>query len=159
MRYGQRINLRKQLMPGAGYKHLYYVNTFHYLIRRLFFGDNYIMHKLFLLKSSFVDKQGVLPKQLYYCPSCAMIEGILTYYPDLKKQLKIHYVEFERPRRMIIELLGEENQGCPLLIGDESNTGNDIIPFNNYGSYRFINNVNHIVQFLSLKYDRALPHF
>jgi Protein of unknown function (DUF3088) len=116
------------------------------------------MDKLFLLNPGFLDSSIEPDGQLYFCPYCAMIGGMLSYYPDLRDQLEIHYLDFQRPRKMIIELLGGENQGCPLLIADESSEI-DFIPFNRYGNYRFINNVKNIAQFLSYKFQILLPHF
>ena len=79
---------------------------------------------LFLLNPNFNDKRLTPLKQAYYCPHCAMIEGILHYYPELRDSVEIVYVDFPRPRNAIIELLGEENQGCPvLLIKAQENEG------------------------------------
>ncbi len=67
---------------------------------------------LFLLKEDFPDGPG-LP---YYCPDCAQITGVLSYFPKLRHQLDIRYVDFQRPRQEIVKLLGESYQGCPVLI-------------------------------------------
>lgn len=52
----------------------------------------------------------------WFCPDCAPIEGLLAYYPELKGQLDIRYVDFARPRRAMTDLVGEEHQGCPTLL-------------------------------------------
>ena len=57
----------------------------------------------------------------FYCPDCGLVEGFLTYNLDIKKQLEIIYVDYKRPRPIIIEYLGEENQGSPVLVLDDSN--------------------------------------
>lgn len=67
--------------------------------------------QLFLLKPDF-QEQG----KTYYCPGCAETLGILEYYPALKKEIEIHYVDITRPRPAIIALIGEANQSCPVLI-------------------------------------------
>ena len=67
---------------------------------------------LFLLKSDFVDGPG-LP---YYCPHCAELSGVLSYFPKLKYTLDIRYVDFARPRVDIVAMLGEANQNCPMLV-------------------------------------------
>lgn len=87
------------------------------------------MKKLFLLKPDFKDlKRG--DDLSYFCPDCAIIEGLLSYYPRLRTELEVHYVDFIRPRQALIELLGEENQSCPVLILDNGsflNEPDDII--------------------------------
>lgn len=67
---------------------------------------------LFLLKESFADGPG----PTFYCPDCAEINGVLHYFPTLRHNLDIRYVEFARPRKEIVELLGESQQNCPVLI-------------------------------------------
>jgi hypothetical protein len=67
--------------------------------------------QLYLLKPDFQD-QG----KTYYCPGCAEVIGILEFYPELKRSIDIHYVDFPRPRPELISLLGEANQGCPVLV-------------------------------------------
>jgi hypothetical protein len=57
----------------------------------------------------------------FYCPDCGIVEGFLAYNPDIKKQLEIIYVDFQRPRPKIIEYLGEENQSSPVLVLGDSN--------------------------------------
>lgn len=68
--------------------------------------------KLFLLGPDFEDGDGLR----YYCPECAQIEGVLSFYPQLRKELEVEYVNFARPRKAIAELIGELNQGAPVLI-------------------------------------------
>ena len=67
---------------------------------------------LFLLKESFHDGGGVP----FFCPDCAYINGVLAYFPSLRHRLDVRYVDFQRPRQEIVELIGAENQGCPVLI-------------------------------------------
>lgn len=71
---------------------------------------------LFLLKENFPDGGG-LP---YFCPDCAMVTGVLTYFPKLKHSLDIRYSDFPKPRAEIVELIGPDHQGCPVLILDKA---------------------------------------
>ena len=57
----------------------------------------------------------------FYCPACGTIEGFLGYNPSIRECLEIIFVEFKRPRPKIIEYLGEENQGSPVLVLNDSN--------------------------------------
>ena len=68
--------------------------------------------KLFLLKPDFQDGGD----QRYYCPHCTQLEGVLSFYPRLRKAIEVEYVDFARPRSAIVELLGEGNQDAPVLV-------------------------------------------
>jgi hypothetical protein len=57
----------------------------------------------------------------FYCPDCGIVEGFLAYNPDIREQIEIISVDFKRPRPKIIEYLGEENQGSPVLVLDDFN--------------------------------------
>lgn len=77
--------------------------------------------KLFLLKPGFEDP--AYPDQLFYCWHCALIEGVLASFPELGNRLEIERVDWQRPRKSVIALAGEDNQNLPLLIlkdGDRS---------------------------------------
>lgn len=73
------------------------------------------MEKLFLLKADFLDANRADGK-IYFCPECSPIEGLLSYYPRLREELEIHYVDFNRPRKELVDLIGEANQSCPVLV-------------------------------------------
>ena len=89
------------------------------------------MEKLFLLKPDFQDiNRGAENK--YFCPHCAIIEGLLSYYPMLRNELEIHYVDFAHPRTDIVALIGEANQSCPVLVREDGgfiNETDDIIQY------------------------------
>ena len=66
---------------------------------------------LFLLKPGFVDAD-----KAWFCPYCAQVAGMLAYFPQLRETLDIVEVDFPRPRRAIVELVGEAQQSCPVLV-------------------------------------------
>lgn len=82
------------------------------------------MKKLFLLKADFKDDSRADGKR-YFCPDCVMIEGLLSYYPRLLDELEVKYVNFARPRPALVDLLGEENQSCPVLVLEDGTFIND----------------------------------
>jgi hypothetical protein len=67
---------------------------------------------LFLLNPRFVSETGTRQ----FCPQTMMIEGVLGCFPDLRARLDVRYVDFPKPRKPIVELLGEARQGVPLLV-------------------------------------------
>lgn len=69
---------------------------------------------LFLLPASFADV--ALDGRRFHCPACVHVEGLLACFPTLRDQLDIRYVEYPRPREAIVELLGPDHQGCPVLV-------------------------------------------
>lgn len=68
--------------------------------------------RLYLLKPDFVD----CGKGPYFCPHCAQLVGLMELYPALKQQLDVSWLDFPRPRAELVDLLGEENQSCPVLV-------------------------------------------
>jgi hypothetical protein len=67
---------------------------------------------LFLLKPGFQDEKG----GPFFCPNCAAVEGFLKYVPQVEGQLDVRRIDFQRPRKEIVELIGASNQGCPVLV-------------------------------------------
>jgi hypothetical protein len=67
---------------------------------------------LFLLNPRFVSETGTRQ----FCPETMMIEGVLSCFPDLRARLDVRYVDFSKPRKPIVELLGEARQGVPMLV-------------------------------------------
>lgn len=117
------------------------------------------MAKLFLLKPDFIDKSRDTHTK-YFCPENAMINGILNYYPKLKELLEIEYIDFERPRKQLINLVGEENQGCPNLIlnKEEIDGKTDVSYFSSVGDCLFVNDIPLIAKYLTEKYEIGIPH-
>lgn len=69
---------------------------------------------LYLLKADFLDpRQG---DARYFCRECVELAGLLEVYPALQQVVRLQYVDFPRPRPELAPLLGEENQGCPVLV-------------------------------------------
>jgi hypothetical protein len=79
------------------------------------------MDILFLLTPGFEDSARDGDGKRYYCPDCAFLEGVLACCPDLRNRLDIRYVDYPRPRRPIVDLVGEAHQGCPNLVLDPGN--------------------------------------
>ena len=117
------------------------------------------MAKLFLLKPDFIDKNRDADTK-YFCPENALINGIINYYPKLKELLEIEYIDFEKPRKELVKLVGEENQGCPnLVISKKEIDGNtDVSYFSLFGENLFVNDIPLIEKYLAEKYNIGIPH-
>jgi len=68
--------------------------------------------QLYLLRPGFFNA-GLGP---FYCNDSAPVEGVLSFFPALRKQVDVHYVDFPRPRAVLVEALGAEHQSLPVLI-------------------------------------------
>lgn len=114
------------------------------------------MTKLFLLKPDFTDAKLLPEGRVYFCPSCAMVNGMLNYYPQLREQLEVIYVDFQRPRPVLIDLLGDENQSCPVLVLDEPD--GELPNLQSAKGKWFINEPELILEYLAWRYQVGFPH-
>ena len=71
-----------------------------------------VKDQLYLLRPGFMNA-GIGP---LYCSDSAPVEGVLSFFPNLRKLIDVHYIEFPRPRAVLVEALGEEYQAVPVLI-------------------------------------------
>lgn len=110
--------------------------------------------QLYLLPTDF-DDHG----KKYYCPGCVEILGVLESYPKLKDKLEIHYADFARPRPKLVELLGEANQGCPVLILAESPSNPPAnLKIQKANGLSFVADAHEIGEYLSFAHGIGLPH-
>lgn len=107
---------------------------------------------LFLLPPGFEDHD-----RREFCPECAEMWGILSYFPAIKTALDIRYEPIAQPRPGLVEMLGDGKWNCPTLIlaGDvdpgpyaEVKTAND---------HRFIDNARDIAKYFAHRYGTPFP--
>lgn len=110
---------------------------------------------LFLLAHDFRDGPGAP----YYCPECAEINGVLHYYPQLRHVLDIRYVAYPRPRAAIVALVGEANQGCPVLVlGDDAPAAVEGVAIGVEGEHRFVSGARAIGRYFAAVHGVGRPH-
>ena len=68
--------------------------------------------QLYLLRPGF-SNAGLGP---LYCSDSAPVEGVLSFFPQLRELVDVHYLEFPRPRQPLVKALGEGYQSLPVLI-------------------------------------------
>ena len=110
-------------------------------------------HTLFLLKPNLREAGRV-----FHCPECATVEGVLAYHPEARQALDIRYADFARPRPEVIALLGEANQGCPVLILNSQDTLSSEIPVQIINGKRVVVGPRDICIAFSHLYGTSLPH-
>jgi len=70
--------------------------------------------QIFLIAPGFTD-----PKRddgPFFCPFCNQIEGFLASFPELAAKVEVTRLPFPRPRQPVIDLIGEDYQGLPVLV-------------------------------------------
>ncbi|KRA64428.1 hypothetical protein ASD89_20195 [Caulobacter sp. Root656] len=67
--------------------------------------------RLFLLRPDWIDQD-----RPWFCMACAAVEGFLGYYPQVRDQLDVAYLPYDRPRRPVVDLLGGAHQNLPALV-------------------------------------------
>ena len=110
-----------------------------------------------MLNPDFTDDRLQPQGQLYFCPFNAMLEGVLKYYPNLHQHLDITHINFQRPRNIIVEMVGEENQDMPLLI-IKNVVANPVIGIKQCNDHKFIVGAENILKYLAINYHVPLPH-
>ena len=113
--------------------------------------------KLFLFPPSFLDPAA--GEGNFYCPFCAAINGVLTYFPQLRAKIDVHEVDFHRPRPAVAALLGPDHPGCPLLVLDSNSASPPGIAVQQAANgQRYIADSLQIGRYLAAVYGVASPH-
>ena len=106
--------------------------------------------QLYLLRPGFYNA-GLGP---LYCGDSLPVEGLLSFFPQLRTLLDVHYLEFPRPRAALVSALGEELQGIPVLIlaAEREIVDEDLEPKEANGK-RFFADERSIRRYLSAQHD------
>ncbi|KVF68473.1 DUF3088 domain-containing protein [Burkholderia diffusa] len=107
---------------------------------------------LFILRPGFFkDSEGP-----FYCGDSVAVEGLLSFYPQLRDAVSVEYVDAPRPRRPIVALIGEDNQSAPVLVlGDGQVPKDDAVGIREHNGRRFIDSPADIRRYLSSQYGVA----
>lgn len=108
--------------------------------------------RLFLLNPDWRDDEG----GPWFCPPGAFVEGVLGFYPQLRDQLAITYLDHPRPRPAVIAEVGEDHQGCPILVLDDVFDWPEAQVSETTGR-RFLQD-QAIIPYLAARYGIGLPH-
>ena len=107
---------------------------------------------LFLLPPGFADND-----RREYCPECAEIWGLLSYYPAIKESVEIIYQPIAKPRADIVAMLGDKNQNCPTLVLSADSPSFDHCGIMQKNGHRFINNARDIGRYYAQRFGTAVP--
>ena len=85
--------------------------------------------------------------------------GLLEFYPALKEHLEVRYLDFPRPRPELVELLGEENQSCPVLVlKDALNSPPSTLALQQAKGLWFVEGADAIANYLAQVHGTGIPH-
>ncbi len=109
--------------------------------------------RLFLLRPGF-DDGGTS----YFCPYCAQVVGFLTYFPEVRDTLEIVEMEYQRPRQVLVDLLGEANQSAPRLVLGGEPVAVPGVEIREANGHRFVTDAIKILQYLAATRGTPIPH-
>ena len=108
--------------------------------------------QLFLLKPGFF-KESEGP---FYCGDSVAVEGLLSFFPQLRHAIDVHYIDAARPRAAIVALIGEDNQSAPVLVLGNDRVAVDAgVETRAHQGVRFIDAPEQIRRYLSTQYGVA----
>ena len=111
--------------------------------------------RLYLLRPSFSDN-GDGP---FFCGECAVVEGMLSFFPDLRKQVDVSYIEYQRPRPEIVRELGPDHQSSPVLVlGPGATKVPPGVTVKRSNGQRFIDNEYEICNYLAAAHGVSRIH-
>ena len=109
--------------------------------------------KLFVLRAGFDDK-GVT----YFCPYSAQVIGFLTYFPQVKGSLELVELEFARPRKPLVDLVGEDHQAAPILVFANEPVAVPNVKIGEANSHKFVEKTIEILRYLAATRSVPAPH-
>lgn len=92
-----------------------------------------------------------------YCPECAELWGVLSYYPSIKDSAEIVHVPIDKPRAVMAARLGDKNQNAPTLVLHDDSPSFEDCGIMTWRGQRFINNARDIGLYWAARYGTAKP--
>jgi hypothetical protein len=107
---------------------------------------------LFMLPPGFEDND-----RREYCPECAEVWGLLSWFPAIKESLTIHYMPIHKPRAPMADMLGDKNQNCPTLVLHPDSPEYEGCGIMRKSGHRFINNARDMGKYYANRYGTSFP--
>jgi hypothetical protein len=112
--------------------------------------------RLYLLKPDFLDGGSK-----FFCGECAMVEGMLSFYPQLRDSVEVKYVDYARPRPAIAAELGAEHQSSPCLVVADPARAARLAPdieLQESNGRKFVNDPYQVMHYLAATLGTGKPH-
>ncbi len=116
--------------------------------------ENYRMKKpiLYLLAPGFADNG-----RREYCPECAEMWGVLSYFPAIKEAVEIRYTGIGHPRQEIVDVLGAGQHNCPTLVLPKGAAIPDGVRVKHANGYDYLPTAKGIGIYFAKLYGTPLP--
>ena len=92
-----------------------------------------------------------------YCPECAEMWGVLSYYPAIKQAVEIRYETLAHPRAGLTELLGAGQHNCPTLVLPKGTQIPKGVRTETAGGYDYLPSARGIAIYFSKLYGTPVP--
>jgi len=107
---------------------------------------------LFMLPPGFSDHN-----RREFCPECAELWGLLSWFPALHETLEVHYQPIEKPRPEMTDLLGAEYQNCPTLVLTPESPSALESDQKIANGHRFLDNARAIGRYYAARFGTPIP--
>ena len=108
--------------------------------------------RLFLLPPGFEDND-----RREFCPECAELWGVLSYYPAIKESLEIFYVDIRHPRSPIEAVLGKGRWNAPTLVLEKANVVSGGFQTQTSNGETYLDSARQIAKYFAAKFGTAMP--
>jgi hypothetical protein len=106
--------------------------------------------QLYLLEPGFLNADA----GPFYCGDSVCVEGFLSFFPQVRDLVDVQYLAFNRPRSVLVSLLGEEYQSLPVIVlADERQVQVPKLAFGRANGKRFLADEKTIREYLSSQYS------
>jgi len=112
---------------------------------------------LFLLAPGFEEPMSKHGRRREYCPECAEIWGVLSYFPAIQHGLDIDYQPLAHPRPGLVELLGDGKWNCPTLVLVDAADAGPHASVKTANGQCFLNNARAIGKYFAHRYGTPFP--
>lgn len=109
--------------------------------------------QLFVFRPGFTDRG-----TSHFCPFSAQVIGFLAYYPQIAASLDVVELDFAKPRRPLVDLVGEAHQAAPMLVfaGDPIDVPH--VTVGEANGHRFVEKTIEILRYLAATRSVPAPH-
>ena len=107
---------------------------------------------LFLLPPGFEDND-----RREFCPECAEMWGVLSYFPAIRDALDIVHVGIHHPRAEITALLGEGRHNAPTLVLHPETIVHPDVQVSEANGLRYLPSARLIARHFAHRYGTPVP--
>ena len=92
-----------------------------------------------------------------FCPECAEIWGVLSYFPSIRDALDIVHVGLEHPRTEIVAVLGDGRYNAPTLVLHPGTLVSPDVSTEEANGLRYLSSARSIARLFAHRYGTPFP--